>query len=206
MTRAIQPHSAVIIPSLEGGRQTSALAAEDDAQLLERIGKGEKAAFAVLVRRHSGRFYRVAYRFVGNVGEAEDMVQEAFLKLWERPLMWQVDRRASFSTWFYRVVVNLCLDHKKKKRPALIGDDKWVEDDRETHEETLIHAETQHWIAANIAALPDRQRMALNLCFYEGLSNQEAAEAMGIRLKALQSLLMRAKTTLKEAFKDSIGD
>ena len=60
----------------------------------------------------------MAYRFVGNRTEAEDMVQEAFLKLWERPAMWQVDKDTAFTTWFYRVVVNMCLDYKKKKKPG----------------------------------------------------------------------------------------
>ena len=193
--------SAVIIPLRKADGQTPELAAAEDAQLLERVSKGEKPAFAVLVRRHNERFYRVAYRFIGSRSEAEDMVQEAFLKLWERPLMWQMDRNSAFTTWFYRVVVNLCLDYKKKKRPSLMSDDTWVLDERGTHEETLMHEEKQRWLAGQIAALPDRQRMALNLCFYEELSNQEAATIMGIRLKALQSLLMRAKTTLKEALK-----
>jgi RNA polymerase sigma-70 factor (ECF subfamily) len=197
--------SAVILPLHQAGKHMADLAAEDDPRLLERISKGEKTAFAVLVRRHNERFYRVAYRFVASVNDAEDIVQEAFLKLWERPLMWQIDKNTAFTTWFHRVVVNLCLDHKKKKRPALMEDDTWVEDDRSSHEEAMIQQEKQRWLAGQIAALPERQRMALNLCFYEELSNQEAAEVMGVRLKALQSLLMRAKMALKDAFKDTMG-
>ena len=177
----------------------------DDAQLLERIAKGDQTAFAILVRRHTVRFYRVAYRFTGSRSEAEDMVQEAFLKLWERPAMWQVGKNTAFTTWFYRVVVNLCLDYKKKKRPSLLVDDTWVADERDTHEETMLHEEKQRWLDAQIDALPERQRTALNLCFYEELSNQEAAEIMGVRLKALQSLLIRAKTALKEKFKETKG-
>jgi RNA polymerase sigma-70 factor (ECF subfamily) len=165
--------------------------------LLNRLCEGDDSAFATLVERHSERFYRVAYRFTGNRAEAEDITQEAFLKLWERPSLWRADRKASFTTWFYRVVINLCLDHKKKKRPVPLLDDRWVPDERQTHEETLLQDEKQLRLEKEIAALPDRQRVALNLCFYEELSNQQAADIMGIRLKALQSLLMRAKTTLK---------
>jgi len=208
MTRATvhKTHSAVILPLRSADNLAYKQPAEDDARLLERIGNGEKTAFAILVRRHTTRFYRVAYRFTGNRSEAEDIVQEAFLKLWERPLMWQIDKNAAFTTWFYRVVVNLCLDHKKKKRPSLMTDDTWVMDERETHEETLLHEEKQRWLATQIAALPERQRMALNLCFYEEVSNQDAAKMMGIRLKALQSLLMRAKKTLKNTWKETLGD
>ena len=179
--------------------------ADDDARLMERISKGDSLAFAALVQRHTTRFYRVAYRFTGNRTEAEDMVQEAFLKLWERPLMWQVDRNTAFTTWFYRIVVNLCLDYKKKKKPLPLLDDSWVVDERKTHEETMVHEQKQLWLEAQIAALPERQGTALNLCFYEELSNKDAAQIMGIRLKALQSLLMRAKMTLKEKLKDIGG-
>ena len=170
----------------------------DDGLLLERLCSGHTMAFTTLVHRHSTRFYRVAYRFTGNRQEAEDIVQEAFLKLWTKPAAWQVERNTKFTTWFYRIVVNLCLDHKKKKRPVALVDDHWVADERAGADDTLYAVERQHLLDVAIAALPERQRTALNLCVYEELSNQEAAEVMGIRLKALQSLLIRAKTTLKE--------
>ncbi len=173
-------------------------AALDDAGLLKRIRNGDKSAFAVLVRRHTGRFYRVAYRFSGSRTEAEDIVQEAFIKLWEKPDMWKEDRKTAFTTWFYRVVVNMCLDYQKKKRPIFLEDETLIADDRNTSEETLLMDEKQFFLETQIKALPERQRTALNLCFYEELSNQEAADIMGVNLKALQSLLMRAKTTLRE--------
>ena len=175
---------------------------EDDALLLTRIVSGEHAAFAQLVRRHSERFYRVAYRFTSNRTEAEDVVQEAFLKLWEKPQMWQAGKQTRFTTWFYRVVVNLCLDRQKKKKPLPLAENMEIEDTRDTQEVHLMHAQKQQVLEKHIAALPERQRAALNLCFYEGLSNQEAAEVMGLRLKALQSLLMRAKLTLKDRLTD----
>jgi RNA polymerase sigma-70 factor (ECF subfamily) len=74
-------------------------------------------------------------------------------------------------------------------------------DERESADEAMIRSQEQRLLEKEIAALPERQRTALNLCFDEGLSNQEAAEAMGVNLKALQSLIMRAKTTLKERMK-----
>lgn len=181
-------------------------ATQDDARLLEQIRKGDKAAFAVLVQRHSLRFYRVAYRFSGSRTEAEDIVQEAFIKLWERPNLWQEDKKTAFTTWFYRVLVNMCLDYQKKKRPASLADDTWIADDRDSHEETLLQNEKQALLEKHIQELPERQRVALNLCFYEELSNQEAADVMQINIKALQSLLMRAKTTLKEKIGEMYAD
>lgn len=177
----------------------------DDATLLARFQGGENAAFGILVRRHTTRFYRVAYRFMNHRTEAEDVVQDAFLKLWEKPDSWRADGGSAFTTWFYRVVVNLCLDRKKKKESLPLSEDLPVPDSRLSQEESLMVQEREKRLEAQIALLPQRQRTALNLCFYEGLSNQEAAEIMGLRLKALQSLVMRAKMTLKLKLIDEKG-
>ena len=174
----------------------------DDAALMAGVVAGEHTAFAQLVHRHSERFYRIAYRFSSQRSEAEDAVQEACLKLWEKPQMWQPGKEARFTTWFYRVVVNICLDRQKKKRPLPLSDEMQIEDTRAGQEAQLLQARRQHMLESQIAGLPERQRTALNLCFYEELSNQEAADVMGLHLKALQSLLVRAKLTLKERMKD----
>lgn len=174
---------------------------KNDQALLALIQDGSHQAFAELVRRHTEPFYRLAYRYVQNRETAEDVVQDAFLRLWENPASWRPDRNSKFTTWFYRIVVNLCLDWQKKKRPMPLDEDTPLVDERETADEAMIRIQQQKLLEKEIAALPERQRMALNLCFDEGLSNQEAAEAMGLNLKALQSLIMRAKTTLRERLK-----
>jgi len=198
--------SAKTATQLSGNEGRALPHADGDDQLMERISGGDEVAFAMLLKRHNGRFYRVAYRYVGNRTEAEDIVQEAFLRIWSKPFLWQVGRNTAFTTWFYRIVVNLCFDHKKKKRPSLLEDDSYVEDDRDSQEAVMIADQKQRWLAEQIAALPDRQRMALNLCFYEELSNKDAANAMGIRLGALESLLIRAKSTIKYALKKHYED
>jgi RNA polymerase sigma-70 factor (ECF subfamily) len=175
-----------------------------DDQLLALIQEGNQAAFATLVERHNERFYRLAFRYLQNREGAEDVVQDAFVKLWENPHLWQVGRNAKFTTWFYRIVVNLCLDVRKKKKPEPLQDDSQVIDEGETVDESMMRAQQQEILEREIAALPERQRTALNLCFSEDLSNQEAAEVMGLKLKAFQSLIMRAKTTLKERMKSRL--
>jgi len=176
---------------------------KDDEELLALIQHGSQEAFSVLVHRHTERFYRLAYRYLQSKETAEDVVQDAFVKLWEDPGRWQAERNNKFTTWFYRVVVNLCLDWQKKKKPLELGDQELsMADDRDLPDIAMIHAQEQKILEKEIAALPERQRTALNLCFDEGLSNQEAAEVMGLKLKALQSLVMRAKTTLKERLKN----
>jgi RNA polymerase sigma-70 factor, ECF subfamily len=175
---------------------------KDDHSLLALIQEGSHDAFAELVRRHNERFYRIAYRFVQSKEAAEDIVQDAFLKLWEDPAKWRGGRGNKFTTWFYRVVVNLSLDRLKMKRPMPLDEDIQVADERPTVDETMMKEEAQKRLETEIAALPERQRIALNLCFDEGLSNQDAADVMRLKLKALQSLIMRAKNTLKARLKD----
>lgn len=171
----------------------------DDAALLKSIGQGSHHAFAALVQRHNERFYRLAYRYMANREMAEDIVQDAFLKLWETPDKWSADKGAQFTTWFYRIVVNLCLDHKKKKRELLDEDATFkAVDNGDTPDSQAMRREEQSLLEQAIQSLPITQQSALNLCVYEELSNQEAAEIMGTSLKAVQSLIMRAKTTLKQ--------
>jgi len=174
---------------------------KDDHALLELIQNGSHEAFAELVRRHTERSYRIAYRFVQSKESAEDVVQDAFLKLWEEPAKWHGELSNKFTTWFYRVVANLCLDRLKRKRTVELDEEMPLADERPTADEIMMRAEAQSILEKEIAALPERQRTALNLCFDAGLSNQEAADVMGLKLKALQSLIMRAKTTLKERMK-----
>lgn len=169
-----------------------------DHELLARIQDGDHQAFGVLVRRHTERFYRLAYRYVQRKDIAEDIVQDAFLKLWAHPERWQAERHSKFTTWFYRIVVNLCLDWQKKQRPLALPAERLVANTRDALDAAMIRTQAQALLEKEIAALPERQRTALNLCFDEALSNQEAAEVMGVRVKALQSLIMRAKARLKE--------
>lgn len=173
----------------------------DDRELLMLIQEGSHGAFAALARRHAERFYRLAYRYVQDREAAEDLVQDAFLKLWEDPAKWQPDRNSRFTTWFYRVMVNLSLDWQKKKRPVAVEEGPEMVDPEAPPEAALIRAQRDRLLEKEIAGLPERQRTALNLCFGTGLSNREAAEVMGVNLKALQALLMRAKATLKERLK-----
>ena len=174
---------------------------KDDLELLAQVQEGNGQDFAILVERHTERFYRLAYRYLQNKAAAEDVVQDAFLKLWENPAIWQPERNSKFTTWFYRVVVNLCLDLRKKKGAVVLDNTMELIDDHESVDESIMRTQEQQMLENEIAALPERQRAALNLCFDEGLSNREAAEIMGVNLKALQSLIMRAKTTLKERMK-----
>ncbi len=170
----------------------------DDESLIYQIGERSHAAFATLVRRHTNRFYRMAYRLSSNKNDAEDIVQEAFLKIWDRPKLWDPRKGAKFTTWFYKVVINLCFDHNKKKRPLGLPEGMELVDENPGQEALVDAHHKEVMLERFIRELPERQQLALNLCFYEGLPHNEAAKIVGVKVKALQSLLMRAKTTLKD--------
>ncbi|MCB1651772.1 MAG: sigma-70 family RNA polymerase sigma factor [Alphaproteobacteria bacterium] len=173
---------------------------DDDESLVARVQKGDRRAFAVLVERYSQMFYAAAYRICGRVDDAEDIVQEAFLKFWSKPEAYDPQKSAKFTTWFYRVVTNLAIDYKRRKRPEAGSDViDLAADERMGADEVIEMDEQQAALEVAIQALPERQKLALNLCFYEGLSNKEAADVLGVGVKALESLLMRAKAGLKDA-------
>lgn len=173
--------------------------AMSDEDVVLALQSGEAGAFDVLVKRHTERFYAAAYRICGQADEAEDVLQEAFLKLWRRPESYDADRGAKFTTWFYRVVVNAAKDKMRSRRKEFGSDIVYfVEDTADNQQEAMQARQEEERIERGIQGLPERQRLALNLCFYEGLSNKEAAGIMGVGVKALESLLMRAKAKLRE--------
>lgn len=169
-----------------------------DEQLLEQIKDSDRHAFAELVKRHSTKFYHLAYRYMNNKEDAEDMVQTAFLKLWERPDLWQEKKGAKFTTWFYRVIVNMCIDKTRRHHELPLMEDFEISDGRENQERRLTKKQEYLLVQQKIAGLPKRQKTALILCVYEELEQKEAAKIMKVSEQALQSLLARAKATLKE--------
>jgi RNA polymerase sigma-70 factor, ECF subfamily len=171
----------------------------NDNQLIQEIKEGNQKAFAILVKKHASKFYGVAFRILGNQADAEDIVQDLFLKLWRTPDIWQEGRGAQFSTWFYRIITNKCIDFQRKKKPDQLLDGFDIVD-KSNLEENLDSIERKKMIERMIQELPERQKIAINLCFYEGFSNKEAAEVMQLNIKALESLLMRAKKHLKLKF------
>lgn len=172
--------------------------AQSDEALMHRIKQHDHNAFSLLVTRHSDTFFRAAYRMVQNKQEAEDIVQICFLKLWNKPTLWKEGKGATFKTWFYRIVINQCRDQFKKTNRYIHSDQiEHVEDERQQGDDALIKTQEQNALENAINQLPDKQRTAITLCFDKGISNKEAATIMGVKLKALESLLMRAKENIK---------
>lgn len=177
--------------------------ADDDA-LMRLAGAGDRAAFGRLVQRHLTRASRLAVRMVGNIADAEEIVQEAFLRAWLKAPDWRPraespDAGATFFTWLARVIVNFCLDRRRRKQPVPLEAANDVADPTPSAADVLAARETAARVATAVAALPERQRAALVMCHYEEMSNGEAATALGLSVGAVESLLVRARRTLRDA-------
>ena len=169
---------------------------ESDDGLLAYVADGDRRAFAILMDRHIDRAASLARRVLNNRSDAEDVVQDAFLKVWQKAGQWQPGR-AQFSTWLYRVVVNRCLDLKRKPVNAALDNVAEQSDDRPDAYEDIVARQRQAKITAAVADLPERQRTAIALSYTAGLSNVQAAASMDISVKAFESLLVRAKRELR---------
>jgi RNA polymerase sigma-70 factor (ECF subfamily) len=140
---------------------------------------------------------RVAQRVVGNVAEADDIGQDAFLRVWSRAASFD-PRVARFTTWLYRVVLNLALDRARKPSHAPIDEAAEIRSDDPEPVTLMIEDEKRGMIAAAMATLPERQRAAVVLFHMEGLSGRDAAQAMSLSEKAFESLLVRARSALRQ--------
>ena len=164
----------------------------DESAVAKQISSGNSAAFSVYVREKAKFFYHVAYRVTLNREAAEDVVQNAFAKLWEKRESIQAD--GNMSAWLYRVVVNLAIDTKRGAKFSELHENIEGADGTQDEEKRDLTAK----IEKVLAVLPPRQRAAIMMVYYDGYGQKEAAEIMGVNLKALESLLSRAKLALKE--------
>lgn len=191
------PAAGWIVDHAEGlGPAPHAMQDKRDEELLALVGDGDRQAYRVLVERHGGRVLAVARRMTGNLAEAEDVAQDAFLRVWLHGGAWR-DQGAKFTTWLYRVVTNLCLDRRRRRPMAPLEAAGDPADERPNAEVSVAAGERSRQVEAALAALPDRQRAALVLSYYEGLSNAVAAAALDISVAALESLLVRARRALR---------
>jgi len=178
--------------------------AQDDALLMHKIADGDQRAFQALMQRHLARTVRLATRILGSTGAAEDVAQEAFIRVWKHAANWQDPQQAGarFTTWLYRIVLNLCIDEKRKNRFTDIDALPERADETPNAEAGMESQEKSARVHAALAELPERQRAAFVLCFYEDYSNKDAADMLGISVKAIESLLVRARKQLRDLLQD----
>ena len=177
---------------------------ESDEALMARVAKGDQRAFRELARRHVPIMVGIARRMLGNAAEAEDVAQEAMLRVWTHAPRWQP--LALFRTWLSRVVVNLCLDRKRKAAWVELEAAGEVADPAPLAGEAAETAERERLLAAAIAELPERQRAAIVLSYTEGMSNAQVAEILDTTVSAVETLLVRGKQNLRRALAEVIGE
>lgn len=174
-------------------KKTASVAANDlEPDIAARIAAGDQTAYSAFVKQRARYYYNVAYRVTLSREAAEDVVQNAFIKLWDKRRDIKAD--GNLTAWLYRVVVNLAIDDKRRLKFTEIHENYEGSDGAEEEEKRDITEK----INKTLATLPPRQRAAVMMVYYDGIPQKEAADTMGINLKALESLLSRAKTVLKE--------
>lgn len=172
-----------------------AVAFSSDLDQITRAAAGDAAAVRALVHRYSPGVLALAMHMLRDTGEAEDVTQETFIRAWKALPGWEP--RAKFSTWLHRVALNLCYDRLRKRREVLPDELPDNPDPGPGPMEQLDQTQRVSAVETAIARLPERQSAALTLCALQGHSQAEAAEILEISVEALESLLARARRTLR---------
>lgn len=178
---------------------------DPDGALVAAIAAGDQSAARALLDRHLNRLLNVAYRLLGNRDDAEEVVQDVFLKVWTHAAKWEPGR-AKFETWMHRVAINLCYDRLRRRKETQVDELPEQADDRAGPAQVLQDNQIALQVRAAMDELPERQKAALTLCHLQGFSNIEAAQIMEISIEAVESLLARARRGLKSKLKDAAGD
>ena len=182
-------------------------------ELVARVVEGDEYAFQILVNRHQASVLNLIYRFIGDRSKSEDLAQETFFQVWRAVKSYQ--RKSKFTTWLYRICVNLCINEIKSARRK-----KWLQffqnapeskhpenetlfDGSPNPEDLLLARERNRQITNALQALPENQRIAVILKRYDDLSYEEISRIIGCSVSAVESLLVRAKRTLQKKLKKS---
>ncbi|WP_169053303.1 RNA polymerase sigma factor [Falsirhodobacter xinxiangensis] len=174
------------------------LADVTDEALLILYANGDGAAARSLTLRLTPRVLAYAARMLGDRAEAEDIAQEAMLRLWRIAADWR-QGEAKVSTWLYRVAANLCTDRLRRRRGVALDDAPEPEDGAPSVLHGMVDADRMRALDAALAALPERQRQAVVLRHIEGMTNPDIAEIMEIGVEAVESLTARGKRALAAA-------
>lgn len=170
---------------------------DSDSDLLPGLRAGDPAALKALMDRHLDRIHGLAWHMSGDRMMAEDVAQETFLRFWQAAPRWKAEGSATILTWLRRIATRICIDERRRKRPIYTDTLPELSDTAPRVDLELVRSETARAVQAALLRLPDRQRAALVLSFYQQVSQAEGATAMGVAEKAYESLLSRAKVKLK---------
>ena len=172
---------------------------ETDAALVSLASKGNENAFRELLDRHQGAVYGLAFRFLKDMQEAEDIAQEVFLRLYRTSADYKP--QATLRTYLFRIAKNLCIDSLRKKRPEPMDELPETIDDKTAFEQ-LSNAESMQRLQDAVSKLPENQRAAIILRHDQDMSYKEIAESLDVTVGAVESLLLRARRTLRDRLPD----
>ncbi|WP_309665724.1 sigma-70 family RNA polymerase sigma factor [Tabrizicola sp.] len=178
---------------------------DEDAALISAVANGRESALAQLIARHGRGLAAIATRYLSNPAEAEDVVQEVFVRVWSHAARFD-PTRARATTWLYAIAVRLCIDRLRKLRlrrffglGAGIDSLDDISDTAPATDSALASRQELALTRTAIAALPDRQRMAILLSAVAGLETSRIAETLDISVGAVEQLLVRARRTLRSS-------
>ena len=180
------------------GADRAAIAA--DAALMGRVAAGDPAAARTVVDRHLPALVAFAWRMVGDGSAAEDVAQDAMLKLWRQAPRWKP--KAQIGTWLRRVAYNRCIDLHRRARPGEDIAALALEDPAPGPARNLLAAEVSAIVRSAMAALPERQRAAIAMVHFDGMNNGETAAALEVSVEAVESLLARGRRGLRQRLSD----
>jgi RNA polymerase sigma-70 factor (ECF subfamily) len=176
-----------------------------DQATMAAVATGDDRAFARLAAEETPRLLRFARTLLSGSAEAEEVVQEALLRLWRQAETWQATGRVS--TWLHQVTYRLCIDIIRRRQAAVpIDSDTELEDEIPAPDAGLMRADDVRAVRAALAALPERQRTALVLFHFQEMGQAEAAAVMGVGERAFESLLARARRGLRNALSEPGDD
>ena len=163
---------------------------------MDRVQRRDRDAFAVLVARHLDGIHTFNYRMTRNPEDAADLAQETFLRVWNSAATWR-PHRVKFTTWLHRIARNLCIDAHRRHRDSTAIDDNLAAEDGSGPDTAPTASELRRALDQALTDLPERQRTALVLCHRDGMTNRDAAAVLAVSVDALESLLARARRTLR---------
>ncbi len=170
-----------------------------DLEIINQCLKGDMGQFEVLIERYKKLIFNTAYRMMGNKEEAEDVSQEAFIRIYNS--LSKYNPEFKFATWALRITTNLCLDHLRKRKGETVPIDEQYDlgDGKLTPEEEYIRKEKQKLVQNAISKLPDKYKEFLIMFHHRNLSYQEIMDITGESLTIVKNRLYRARQMLKES-------
>ena len=172
-------------------------------ELMQRVANGDRHAFTTLVQVHQNSILNFIWRLMGDKTHAEDLSQDVFLRVWKSAPKYE--KRAKFSTWIYRIAINLCLNKMRALKiknmfltPLPLKRHSQINTDSTTPENQLLKVEQTRSIFNILNTLPSAQRIAVTLKFYQGLSYAEISQILDRSIPAVDALLVRAKKNIQK--------